>query len=678
MGWQPGQEPDGGTGPEPGAARAALLAGFAHDGEWGTRPPSAALAVALEEASGQEWRCVGADHDELTGMLRQWAALESWAAAGKLGVLRALMREEDMPPAGGHHADLPDGWTKSLTHEAALALGLSAQGADTMMWVAWDLQARIPGIGALLADGTLSYGKVRAVDEELNQVTDTHIEQAERLVLARLGENGAVKSFSQLIKIAAQAAVTVEPDIAARRRKDAEETRARVDRWRERSGAAALSGRDLPTDETLAAYANVAARADEYQASGAFPGVRMDQFRAMAYLDLLNGVPAGERIAHAQATAETSTPDTSDTGAAGMGFSGMGTAGTGTGETDTGAWQECACQERDGRCVPADDDDEDQDPAGPDGEDPDGEDPDGDGSGPGPHGGGPGSGPSGSGGVPSSPGVRPRLSDLVIPLATLLGLADRPGEGHGLGPLDPGLCRDLAALAAGSPHSQFCVTVTDPDGIAIGHGCARLSRAKRTSPDPAQARSGKPPQPALPARVNLTIRAAQLPELAEISRTLADHGPAGPVNPRAPGNWAFTPRDDPGPPDGYGTWTLTLPGGEELTAVLHAVPTFDCDHRNESHAYRPNDALRHLVQIRDYECTLPVCSRHARDSDFEHAVPYDKGGRTCACNAGARSRQCHRIKQSPGWTVTQPRPGWHRWETPSGRTYTQGPKQYPA
>jgi hypothetical protein len=110
---------------------------------------------------------------------------------------------------------------------------------------------------------------------------------------------------------------------------------------------------------------------------------------------------------------------------------------------------------------------------------------------------------------------------------------------------------------------------------------------------------------------------------------------------------------------------------------LEPVPTFDCDHRRESHAYQPNAMLRHLVQVRDYQCTYPTCSRHARESDFEHALPYDKGGRTCGCNAGARSRQCHMVKQSPGWTVTQPKPGWHQWQTPGGRTYLRGPYRYP-
>jgi hypothetical protein len=179
-------------------------------------------------------------------------------------------------------------------------------------------------------------------------------------------------------------------------------------------------------------------------------------------------------------------------------------------------------------------------------------------------------------------------------------------------------------------------------------------------------------------------------------------GPGAPASPdppddRAPAGWALAPRGTlparaartrgttvarasqrpPGDPDWCRPWTLTLPGGLECTVRLEPVPTFDCDHRNESHAYQPNDTLRHLVQIRDHTCTFPPCSRHARESDFEHAVPYDQGGRTCGCNAGARSRKCHRVKQAPGWNVTQPKPGWHQWSTPRGRTYTQGPKHYP-
>ena len=681
VGWEPGQ---GGAhnvpGPElPGApAPDPRPAGFARNGEWDVCPPSAALAVALEGASGPAWSCVGASRDELVGLLRRWAALESWAAAGRLGVLRALIREDDQPlPGGGCHGDLPDGWSKSATHEVAAALAVSVPTAENMMWLAWDLQVRLPGIAGLLTDGTLTCAKARAVDDAFQLLSDEDAARAEALILAELPG----KNYGQVKRLAEQAAVTVDPDAAARRREDAERNKARVTMFREDSGALALSGRDLPADETLPAHARVCARAREYHESGAFPkDTRMDQFRAAAYLDLLNGTSASARIAlgvlPGTGPADNTSPDAGNPDA--------GNPAVGQGSD----WHDPAEQ--------------DQHYPGPDGR---GDDPETgpeaggtDGSGPGD--GGPPSGPLGGGcggfpGSPCRPGASgaagpagrtarpqpppaslppasssperpPSLADLVIPLVTLLGLAERPGAGHGLGPLDPELCRALAASAAASPFSRLCITVTDPSGIAIGHGCAKPARKLGTGRTPDVARAGTPA--ALPARVNLTIPASRL-------AGLIGHDPA--TGPPGQVPWTLTQQQDPGPPGGFGAWTLTLPGGRQVTVRLEPVPAFTCDHRHESHAYQPNDTLRHLVQVRDGECTFPPCSRHARETDFEHAVPYDQGGRTCACNAGARSRQCHRVKQSKGWRVTQPKPGWHQWETPAGRVYTQGPKRYP-
>jgi hypothetical protein len=65
---------------------------------------------------------------------------------------------------------------------------------------------------------------------------------------------------------------------------------------------------------------------------------------------------------------------------------------------------------------------------------------------------------------------------MTIPAATLLDLADRPGEMAGIGPIDPALARDLAAAAARTRPSTWCLTVTDAEGHAIGHGCARPAR----------------------------------------------------------------------------------------------------------------------------------------------------------------------------------------------------------
>jgi hypothetical protein len=368
----------------------------------------------------------------------------------------------------------------------------------------------------------------------------------------------------------------------------------------------------------------------------------MDQFRTTAYLDLINGVTADARIAYGFLS--TDSPDLDPLSA------------------DTSDLEEASDA---GPTDLPDDGPDDGEPGGS--EPPDSHGPD-------------GSSPNGSEtGEPTQtplrgqPGGRPVLADLTFPLATLLGLAERPGEGHGLGVLDPDLCRRLAELAAASAHSRICVTVTDPGGIAIGHGCGRTGKRLSSAVGPAFA-GAPPPHVALPATVNLTITADRLSAMPSGAT-----GPPGKLDAPPSAGWGLTRRDRgvPDDPDWCGTWALNLPGGRELAVCIEPVPTRACDHRHESHAYQPNDALRHLVQVRDYTCTFPSCSRHARESDFEHAQPYDQGGRTCSCNAGARSRRCHRVKQSPGWKVAQPKPGWHDWTTPSGRTYVQPPYRYP-
>jgi hypothetical protein len=134
-----------------------------------------------------------------------------------------------------------------------------------------------------------------------------------------------------------------------------------------------------------------------------------------------------------------------------------------------------------------------------------------------------------------------------------------------------------------------------------------------------------------------------------------------------------------GPDGGHGSWIITLPGAPLPFIVdIGPVPVHDCDHRHESKGYQPSSTLRHLVQVRDGTCSFPTCARQARDCDFEHVTAHRKGGRTCACNAHACSRSCHRAKQSPGWRVSKPRPGWTQWVTKAGRSYLQGPWCYPA
>jgi hypothetical protein len=220
---------------------------------------------------------------------------------------------------------------------------------------------------------------------------------------------------------------------------------------------------------------------------------------------------------------------------------------------------------------------------------------------------------------------------LTVPLATLADLADRPGELSGLGPVDPWLARDLAHAAARNPKTTWCLTVTDDQGHAVTHGCAR--------PEPKN------------------------------HRKRAGPGPPG---------FSFTPASRDGPPGGYGTWRLRTPGGgPDLIITLESLTTDPCDHRHQAEGHDAGVKLRHLSQVRYATCTSPVCRRPAAQCDHEHNTPYEAGGRTCLCNTGPKCRHDHRLKQHPRWRVDQLRDGTFRWTTPSGRTYITEPTRYP-
>jgi hypothetical protein len=688
-------------GEEPGLPQ--LLAGFEHGGAWDAAAPSAALVTALETAAGPDGLYDGAGPGAVVGIARQWTAIESWAAARTLGALRAMTREDaEGRPLTRRRSDLPDGWTDSLNYEIAAALAMGPVSAANLAGLAWTLGMRLPHIGRLLADGTLTKSKAKLIVQTFEPLSEDEATRAEALILGELRG----KTWPQVQRLAWRAALTVAPDIAERRRAQAEKRQARVTLFREESGAAGLSGRDLPTAQALSGHANVLARAETYEASGAFPDRTLSALQALAFLHLLNNVSAEDAIAFARTdTAQPpdntghdhdhedpfDEPDDEDP---------FGMAGPGANARS----DDRSHGDDDG---PDDDDPRDpgdgRDPAGGDGpsgggpgdghsDDDDDDGPDGDGPHPG-HGGDPGDGsgpdddhgdprdrhshddhdegpddddhgdgdPGGSDGGPGGTGGPAVLPEVTAPLATLQQLARRPGENRLLGPLDPALTRDLATAAARSPHAQWEITITDDNGYATGHGTARPRRGKQQQPQP-------PPGPAtyaLAARVNITVTETRLSQLAAQA---AQPRPGAP-----PGGWELAPRTAG---DADGAWALTLPGGRELTLRFDVVPTHSCDHRHRVNTYQPSQKLRRLVQVRDYECTFPPCSRPAHESDFEHAIPYDQGGKTDACNAGARSRRCHQVKQTPGWTVTQPKPGWHQWTTPTGRTYTQEPWRY--
>jgi hypothetical protein len=527
-------------------------AGFGTGMAWDVTPGCAQLAVAADAAvdggrPGDSLR--GAADHELIGLMCAFDRLEAHMAARKLVAIAEVFRrnpEDGFEPAPGQMPQVVHEFTRD---QLAFALGESRAAADWLLTVAWHLATRLGATLDALADGIITRGKAELIVRLTQYLTDDEARAVEAKILGRAGRLTPGSLRSALARAVLEAA----PEKARERREKAAKS-ARVERWAEDSGNAALMGRELPPDEVLAADQRITARAQELRKAGLDGG--MDELRARAFLDLVLGKDSRPRAA--------------------------GAAGT------TG---------RDGSA----------------------------GAGPAPD-----TGPAGG----AAGGFAGRVT-LTVPLGTAAGLADRPGELSGLGPVDPWLARDLLRAAARNPATTWCVTVTDEHGHAVGHGCAR--------PEPKSHRKR-----------------------------------AGPGPPPGGAGFSFTPASRDGPPGGHGTWRLRVPGsGPDLIVAIDTLDTHDCEHTYQARGHDPGVRLRHLSQVRHATCTSPVCRRPARTCDFEHNVPYEAGGRTCLCNGGPKCRHDHRLKQQPGWKVDQLPDGTFRWTTPAGRSYDTEPTRYP-
>ena len=516
--------------------------------------------------------------------MRAWDRVEAHAAARKLAAVAEHVRRHPEPgcePEGPGR--IPAGWDEFTADELACALAESRGRAEDLLTFAVRLAARLPGTAAALRAGVICRGKAEIIAWATALLDPDEARAAEELVLGRAGR----LTPGGLRAAIARAVIQVAPEKARKRREQAAKD-ARVQRWAEDSGNAALMGRELPPAEVLAADQRITAWARQLKAAGLEGD--MDVLRARAYLDLLLG--------------QDSRPSR---------------------ETPGG-------QDGAGRQDPRD-------------------------GGPGAAGGGPGGGWRRPGRGWRRPGrARGRAgARRVRREGDPDGAADhragpgRPGEISGIGPVDPALARDLAAAAARNPKTTWCVTVTDEHGHAIGHGCARPEPKNRKKPAKRH-RPGSPDGRDPPGEAS---------------------GTPGP-------GFSFTATGQDGPPGGYGSWKLRTPGGgPDLLVTLDPITTEDCDHRFQARGHDPGVKLRHLAQVRYATCTSPVCRRPSTQSDFEHNIPYEAGGRTCLCNGGPKCRHDHRLKQHPRWHVDQLPDGTFRWTVPSGRQYITEPTRYP-
>ena len=209
-------------------------------------------------------------------------------AARKLVAIAEVFRRN---PEDGFEAE--PGRMPQVVHEftrdqLALALGESRAAADWLLTVAWHLATRLAGTLDALRGGIITRGKAELIVRLTQYLDGDEARKVEAKVLGRAGR----LTPGSLRAALARAVMEAAPEKAKERRETAART-ARVERWAEDSGNAALMGRELPPDEVLAADQRISSWAGELRTAGLEGG--MDELRARAFLDLVLGTDSRPR-----------------------------------------------------------------------------------------------------------------------------------------------------------------------------------------------------------------------------------------------------------------------------------------------------------------------------------------------------------------------------------------------
>jgi hypothetical protein len=304
--------------------------GFASGLGLDTMPGGLVLMSFAGDAAGEDDTYPGATDDELIGAICAWDRVQSHAAARKHAAAAELIRRRPAPGCGLEGpARMPTGWQEFTGDELAPALAQSAWAAAVTLELSWDLAVKLPGTAVAFRVGVLQENKARIIAVATQLLDPGEARAAEALVLDRAG----TLTPGGLRAAIARAVMQVAPDKARKRREDAARD-ARVERWAEDSGNAALVGRELPPAEVLAADQRINWWAKQLRQAGLDGGI--DELRARAYLDLILGMdsrpapqPAGDGAA-----AQSPGPDDSGNGPDGEG--GDGPEGNGPGREGPG------------------------------------------------------------------------------------------------------------------------------------------------------------------------------------------------------------------------------------------------------------------------------------------------------------------------------------------------------
>src|SRR5690348_7636716 len=181
----PGQPGSARVYPGESASRAASFgSGMALD----VMPACPGLALSADAAAGDDDFYQGVSDDELLGVLSAWDRLEAHMAARKLAAVAELYRRNpgnDRQPEGPGR--MPETYAEFVDDELASALAESRAAAGTLLDLARDLAARLPGTAAALRDGIISRYKAQLIAHATALLDKAESRTAEAAVLDRAG-----------------------------------------------------------------------------------------------------------------------------------------------------------------------------------------------------------------------------------------------------------------------------------------------------------------------------------------------------------------------------------------------------------------------------------------------------------------------------------------------------------
>jgi hypothetical protein len=254
------------------------LEGFAEDGRADTMAPGPLLAMILDTAAGPDGEGLAAlSDDQLVGFLSGARRMESrlaWAKMAALGEFASRPRRQDF-----------------AADEIAAAFRLTWLSAAGEIQYAQAVARRLPVTFAALAAGKLDPVGVKIIEDVTGVLSDEDAALADEILAAA----AQAKTYGELRRFANRLVLRLDPD-AARKRKERARREARVRAFREESGNAGISGRELPSVEVLASMQHVEDRARALRDAGV-PGT-WEELKVRATLDLLqerdSRPPAGE------------------------------------------------------------------------------------------------------------------------------------------------------------------------------------------------------------------------------------------------------------------------------------------------------------------------------------------------------------------------------------------------